>query len=403
MPKEDLQPPDSQLQNDPVTRWELELRSVLAGQRDANIRRLGSTKGYVDSKLAESEDRSLSETAFRKALRNVVEEWQPTPHERERTLARMLELIQAYCPVRGELKILGYIKRWGRFGELSDGAKPVPTGQDLHMKALAALDEYFQISPARWRDEGGPFSEYVEVLDDDLRHEAYRGYAVGRLIDLKVLEARDGLVRKLIGSHPDCLQALMATFLRGGNRQKTEAALTDIYEHCLWIGEDLPRRFEEGVAAYGGRLDPDGSIYIRGEVILLNLLNLSDEAVRKHVLARWDRELHFSVIKDVLGGRAEEDAVSIVLTDVYEKCIQLGENIPTEFERELPEHGARLEHRNEGLPVVIHEGREIPLRLSQEAWKYYVVQVQFGAQERKIEEMETRLEKALIAGSNGGG
>src|SRR4051812_29099946 len=101
----------------PLSFWEIELRKILNGERDARIRRLGSVQEYAHWVLARANDLALSETALRNALRNIIQEWQPTTISSDRQISRMLDLILAYLPLNGEWKIIGYMKSRGRFGE----------------------------------------------------------------------------------------------------------------------------------------------------------------------------------------------------------------------------------------------------------------------------------------------
>ncbi len=397
MALEEHSSPGDRFPNDLVSQWEIEIRRVLDGERDHAIRRLGSAREYLESVLAQSNDLALSRTAFRKALRNIVQEWQPTNLDPERPTARMLDLIQAYTPVSGDIKILGYMKRWGRFG--TRVSSPTPREVDLHLQALALLEKYYQLAPDNWEENRGPFYEYAELLEDDLRDAEYSGHAAARLIELRLLDPEDTSVRRLVKANPSVLHGLISRFLRSPNREKSAAVITSIYEHCLVIGNGLPNRFEEEVVNYGGRFEPDASIHIRGDVIFLNL---SRDAERKHVIATWNRDLHFEPLKDVFSHPSNHSEASTVLTEIYEECIQLGDILPGEFEEEIAKHGAHIDYsRPDGPVVVVGEGIEVPLRLSKDALENYTIQIRLASQSDKVDALDSML-KSLSAGSNGG-
>jgi hypothetical protein len=389
----DLPPPSdfaASLKGDPILAWEIEIRRILDGERDHVIRRLGSLREYIQESFRVSGDRALAESTFKVALRQLAQEWQPLPMDPPRQTAKMLDLLQAYVPRGAESRLIGYMKKWGRFASKPVAPPPATFSQDLHLKAMAVLEVYFPSAPLDWRAEANIFSEYVDLLEADMGHPVYCGYAAARLIRLGIYKPQQDSIRQLLERYPAALQDLIAALLRPPSRTQSAGALSAIYEHCLTIGGEMPHQFEDHVAALGGEFDlKETSIHYRGDRVLLKL---SDQTARLHAVARWDRVQHFKSIENALGAALPE--AERQLTEIYEQCIQLGYDIPYKFEQYLHKHGARLHDTENGSPIISYRGHCIPLHLSPTALEYYTVLVRWAGAKIKIDSLYQRAQNA---------
>src|SRR6185295_1446260 len=129
--------------------WETELRYVLSGKRDYALLELGSITGYIDRLLSAARSEETSLANFFQAVERIVSTWHPEKATSEYFTFGILELIGAYQPAVGFLKIISFIQRGFRFPLIPFERGGYGSGQDLHMKALVVLEYYYPASPPK--------------------------------------------------------------------------------------------------------------------------------------------------------------------------------------------------------------------------------------------------------------
>lgn len=268
--------------------WELEIRNILAGKREHRLIKLGGAQEYVDVILEESRDEALSSTTFNEALRNVIQSWQPSRPETAAFFSCMLDLISAYTPQEGFIKVLGFISRGKYFGENVTTSDSRTTGKDLHFKALVTLQYYYPAAPPAKEDENLGFRQYVDSLQKHLQHDGYRAYALRRLYELNLIDISDVKVAESLTSVPELVSELVSAILKSRNRFRIESDLSLLYTHCLRLG-DGGLLFERALEVHGARLAHEdvGPLVYFGAAELI-LLTVAQEVEEAYMLLRWE-------------------------------------------------------------------------------------------------------------------
>lgn len=288
-----------------VSRWEIELRRVLDGQREYALIRLVGVQEYIEVILRDSKDRSVAQTTFHEALRHIVQAWQPAKPESDAYVAIMLTLIGAYTPLPGFVKVLGFIQRWGRFRENQVSTDSTGARSDLHMKALVVLGNYYPVAPRVPENEAYDFKTYVSVLREQLRDPRYSGYAAGRLIELEIFQLEAQEVQELIQRDPECLRELMPLLLNPNRRSRIGWDVSQIYVTCLVVGGDAEKHFNQALQARGASLKHGA----QGPIICLGIdegipLVLPENKQAKYMERRWEQgsESGMAKFRSMVGG-----------------------------------------------------------------------------------------------------
>ncbi len=276
--------------------WGVDLRKLVAGKRDAAVERLGGIEEYVEVILAgvSGAEAEAAEEAFNHALDNLVQTWQPTAPGREDEAARMLELINTYSPPppAGYNKVMELV-RWVKLFEKDEPEEDDGGDNDLRLLGLVALENYFGSPPLPPADDSDAYRTYLSLLEEDLDNRARCGYALRRLIELRVDELTAARVRALIGKNPVALKELINLLIDPNWRSKAGQELTLVYVQCLEAGEEAEFGFERAVVSCGGRLerrrDPGPLVEFQGQAIELDVTG--NERVRfKYYEMRWTQE-----------------------------------------------------------------------------------------------------------------
>lgn len=232
------------LDNPTVEGWEAELEDILAGERDSILRRLGSVAAYTKTMILSSRDQPKARESMKIALRRIVHEWQPVGDESDYSVVCLLDLIGAYLPSEGFVKIIGFMQHGFRFPVIPFDAGGFGSGTNLHMKALVNLEYYYPSAHPKWKDDPG-FESYVQVLRQHLEDERYSGYALSRLIKLNVIRTQDQIVMESIKHDNRILEELIELTLSPLRLPQIEDDLRYIYTHCFILGFEAKEVFEQ--------------------------------------------------------------------------------------------------------------------------------------------------------------
>jgi hypothetical protein len=239
--------------------WETEIRSILAGRRDYLLINLGSVAGYLSKLLSTSADVDTAETNLRQTVQNVVRAWHPQKLHPEYYTLIMLELIGAYQPMEGFVRIVGFLQRGHYFPSIDARAGAYGAGRDLHMKALTVLEYFYASAPPESGDDHA-FESYVQVLEQHLQSELYCSYVVGRLIALNVLNTEDAKLGRPIEMNLRTIDEIVPILVGPSRQARLTEELSNIYTHCFLIGRIATERFQAALEDCGitSELDKDG-------------------------------------------------------------------------------------------------------------------------------------------------
>jgi hypothetical protein len=240
-----------------VPGWKRKLYSLIEGESDETLSRLGSIEQYVRVLLRESGSTD-ARYYFSEALSQIVQEWTSTVAEPADRLYNMLALIGGFTPSAGFVKTLDYLNRCGslkRGNELvSSELRPV----DLYKKGLAVLGRYYPRPPQRPHEDLG-FQSYTQLLEKNLEDSHYAEYAAGKLLDLGLLDIKSKKISALLLSRDDIFAEVFRHLLaaaEGGEAVPVESRLGDLLTICARASS--PEKFEVTAAAFGAKFEPEG-------------------------------------------------------------------------------------------------------------------------------------------------
>lgn len=276
-----------------VPGWKRKLYSLIEGESDETLSRLGSIEQYVRVLLRESESAD-ARYCFSEALSQIVQEWTPTLAEPADRLYNMLALIAGFTPSAGFVKTLDYLNRCGGFKrseeQVSSEFRPV----DLYRKGLAALGRYYPAVPRLPHEDLG-FQSYLRLLEKNLDDPRYAGYAAGRLLDLDLLDIKSERISALLMSNDDIFAEVFRRLLDAADESKAvpavEVRLGNLLAVCARAGR--PENFESAAAAFGAKFEPEGDYEVyfptltlsSGAVlnVLVELDEIRDTPLARHV------------------------------------------------------------------------------------------------------------------------
>lgn len=129
-----------------VQNWKRKLYSLIEGESDETLSKLGSIEQYVRVLLAESEGAD-AKYCFGEALSQIVQEWSPTVVEPADRLYNMLSLIAGFTPPVGFIKTLHYLNSCGGVKRSAEQVSGEYRPIDLYGKGLGALGSYYPTAP----------------------------------------------------------------------------------------------------------------------------------------------------------------------------------------------------------------------------------------------------------------
>lgn len=381
------------LTNSPsVVAWETEIGKVLLGQRDHMIIRLGGVQGYIEVLWARSLDEELARRTFLSALRNFVQEWQPSRPVREYYFATILDLIGAYTPSAGFVKVLGHIQKWEHFGLNSLDRNSL--NHDLHLKALIALQNYFPIPPAFEHDAPG-FGPYVAVLRKHLKDPRYSSHALRRLIELEMLRLNDQDAVDAIRENVETIQELIPLLLNPSRRESAPRDLALVYIQGLVTGENVDEIFARAVKRCRASFEPlipPVVTFEDGEVIKLYF---TPEELEKYERLHDQASLVFQVATSI---RETHDITKTEdLARMLEQTLNKSDEELIRFVGAVDEAGLYLAPGAAGPELYLPYGVVMPLNLHSDALSKYMLRVRLGEEPNQAVRSLFRIARAKAA------
>jgi hypothetical protein len=352
--------------------WELELRRILNGERESDLLRFGSVEEYVDKILDLSKDRVAGEQSFNEALRFIVKSWRPEKPESKEYLACLIDLIGAYLPASGAPKVLYFLDRLGDFEASLTSSGGYGANVDLYLNALVTLEKYFQRPLMGEDDESLAFKSYLATLQNHLKQERYSGYVAARLIDLGALTSNDEVLRIIIGQNPYALREVISLVFAPEREEWFSRDIANILEHSLSIGDPALSVFEEVLTAHGASL-----VLTRDHSLIVGLsgreqipIELSGTAVEEYIGILRRRQLGLHKLPTLLSEVPKRLLARAEIADTLERCVSLGDEGITLFERELEERGAQIVYIEGEFKIELEEDCYPILLLEQSAARY---------------------------------
>jgi hypothetical protein len=270
--------------------WGIDLRRLLNGERDHALLIHGGAVEYVEVMLEEAADEAAAKEAFHEALEKLVQTWQPAGLDSDYYVTLLLDLIGAYTPQVGFNKVVDFVQTQRRLSQPETPDEVHGAGDDLYLKALVVLENYYKVPPLPPDDAARAYQAYIHLLQEDFARPEYCGYALKRMIQLRVIQLDSPEIDELIKRNPQSLRELLNLLLDPNRRSTAEDDLGRVYTICLDAGIQVERLFEEAVMVSGGRFErrEDGPVIILDDAVIL--LNLSQEGQDKYFALLLERE-----------------------------------------------------------------------------------------------------------------
>ena len=273
-----------------IREWGIDLRRLLNGEREYALLRLGGAVEYTEVMLAEAEDQAAAAEAFHEALSNLVQTWQPSALDSGYYLNLMLELIGAYTPKVGFNKIVDFIQRQRYFSPSEPSDESRWLDKDLYLKALVVLENYYGVPPLPPEEKAPAYRAYIDILQEDFLRPEYSGYALKRMLQLRIMQLDSPRIEELIKRNPESLRELLNLLLDPNRRSTAAHDVGLVYTACLDAGSQVERYFEDAIRACGGQLERQEE----GPVVILEdapiILNLPQEVQYKYLALLMERE-----------------------------------------------------------------------------------------------------------------
>ena len=114
------------------------------------------------------------------------------------------------------------------------------------------LEKYFKTAPPQ---STASYQTYVHILTTQLNHDAYRGYALARLLDLEEKMWNDPQVLEYIERTPESLTEIIPAVLHGQLLSVAGEALGALYTQC--IATETTQIFDDIIRQHGWRILPE--------------------------------------------------------------------------------------------------------------------------------------------------
>jgi hypothetical protein len=205
--------------------WHDELQRILAGERETDLQMIGGVQQYVERLLIDSKNQTAARSAFGNALETLIGAWRPD-HLNVYYSDVLIQLITAYRPRAGFVRLLDSLRRWGTLSEDTQGDK----GIDLNTNAMVALQSYYPVPPPDAHREPG-FSAYTEYLWEEIQNRNRAPHAVRRLLELGVLSIQDDRWKELVtlpGVIAECVR-----YALGPGRRYLSKTIVPLLVHAM--------------------------------------------------------------------------------------------------------------------------------------------------------------------------
>jgi len=275
-----------------VTGWKRKLYSLINGESDETLSRLGSIEQYVRVLLAESTNPD-AKYCFSEALSHIIQEWTPNVMEPAERLYNTLQLIAAFTPAVGFTKTLDYLNSCGSIKRSGERVASEYQLVDLYKRGLLALARYYPNAPQHSQSDQG-FLAYTQLLEKNLEDQRYAGYVVGKLLDLNLLDIKSKKISALLLSSDDVFAEVFEGLIDAADDpedlKSVEAKLGDLLVICAQ--SDNLEKFRSAAASLGVEFNPEGdyevyfpTLALPGGTVLNIYLDMGE--VRETALAHY--------------------------------------------------------------------------------------------------------------------
>jgi hypothetical protein len=272
--------------------WEVDLRKLIGGHRESSLIHLDSVEEYVESHLEEAADSEMAAQAFHEALEKLVQRWQPSSLRDKFNVSYLLDLIGAYTPPGGFVKVIALIHSQRYYDSNVSHEDFLSSGPDLLFKSLVVLENYYIVAPKAPEDSSASYVTYIALLKEELWNPRHSGYALKRLIELRVIDLKSDNIRLFIERTPGILKELVNLMLNPNHRTDAEDDLTRVFIYCFNIGDEAIWEFERAVIQCGGKVEQSNEEQRPIRIIFGEqefYLSLSKSVLYKYQAMRWKR------------------------------------------------------------------------------------------------------------------
>jgi hypothetical protein len=282
-----------ELRTEPTrARWKDEFRAILAGRRANRLRHLGGVQEYVEVLLANAAHPRDARDTFAEALEEFVHQWQPAKFHQVHQLEIIFDLLAAFTPYTGFIKVAEQLRVWAEFQPLSIDGRQVDatTTAALRRRALDVLRAYFPVAPP---DPTPAFRSYVAILEDNLSSPVHCGRALARLVDLHIYELEGNDVRAVLRSHPAAMRDLVEYAFQPVNSTRLDRMLSQLYGIVTETGTEVEEHFTGALKRFQAVLRDERNRSVialgaGGEISLELPEEPGDNA--RYLRTRWNRE-----------------------------------------------------------------------------------------------------------------
>jgi hypothetical protein len=112
---------------------------------------------------------------------------------------------------------------------------------------------------------------------------------------------------------------------------------------------------------------------------------------------RWYPETLLQELNTLLSNPMQRAQIRRDLTEIYVRCLTIGDDVAMQFEQILQTYGARLQHQEQGPAVHLGSGEPILLDLPEKVLTNYMLHIRWREPEAEIDRLEKRV--ALVVAS----
>lgn len=276
------------LRRAPTTqRWSIHLRRLQRGELDEAVRQDGGFEDHISSLLEDAEDPPASEALFIEAFGKLVQSWQPNSLDRPEVALMFVDLIAAYTPAEGYIKLYRQLLEFAHDSEEVRDSTSLLFHRDIRRKILGTLDAYFPISPPK---QERAYRDFLHILSEHLERSEYAGYAATLLFRREALDLRSEVMQRILTDDPEITAVFIDEIFVHQPASRREKALMHICDRALGIRGETLRVFITKISEYGGSLNLLGlnpSLIVPGMKPILLRTPDSPVSGENYFGARW--------------------------------------------------------------------------------------------------------------------
>jgi hypothetical protein len=238
--------------------WAVHLRRMRNGDIDEYIYDRGGFEGYIATIIEESGDPAFAETLFVEAFSGVVQAWIPTALDRPAETTFFVDLIAAYLPPIGYVRLFSKLNDRDQGGSLVASEDPLDLSfrRDLRRKILNTLDSYF---PTAIPKSEQAYKDYIKVLEAHLLIESHSAHAAQLLFRRGRLSLNTQRIRRIFQKDCMAVATVFSEILRASSKRKIVNDIRLLYQDTVRSGDAPFAILREEIEKEGGHLDLSGS------------------------------------------------------------------------------------------------------------------------------------------------